>query len=104
MAGNRVATGCISPVARNLLEFAVSTTGEVSSLGPQSPRRRLVHVLWDRNQSEKHRIYAQLVLRINNRLRAIRRRQHPRLYRERSIRRRSNSRSTTQITFSADAD
>ena len=58
VAGNRVATGCISPVARNLLQFVpTSPTGEISSLAA-SPRDGDMYMFrGDWNQSEKHRIY-----------------------------------------------
>ena len=58
VAGNRIAPGCISPVARRLLEFVpTSPSGEVNSLAA-SPRDGNQYLLrGDWNQSERHRIY-----------------------------------------------
>jgi outer membrane receptor protein involved in Fe transport len=59
VANNRIASGCISPVARRLLEFVpASPSGQISSLAasPRDGDQYMIRGDW--NQSERHRVYA----------------------------------------------
>jgi hypothetical protein len=59
VANNRIAPGCISPVAQRLLEYVpISPSGQINSLGasPRDGNQYMIRGDW--NQSEKHRIYA----------------------------------------------
>jgi hypothetical protein len=58
VAGNRIAADCISPVARNLLQYIpTSSTGTVVSLAPSPLTENLGVVRADWNQSEKHHVF-----------------------------------------------
>lgn len=59
VANNRIASGCISPVAQRLLEYVpTSPSGQINSLAA-SPRDGDMYMLrGDWNQSERHRIFA----------------------------------------------
>ncbi|HYI93777.1 MAG TPA: TonB-dependent receptor, partial [Bryobacteraceae bacterium] len=58
VSGNRIATGCISPVATNLLKYVpISPTGEINSLAASPRDGDLYMFRGDWNQSERHRIY-----------------------------------------------
>ena len=56
--GNKILSGCISPVAKNLLEFVPeSPSGSVSSLAASPRDGDMWMVRGDWNQSNNHRIY-----------------------------------------------
>lgn len=57
VSGNRIAPGCISPVARNLLKYVPeSASGAVVSLAANPRAGNLGFIRVDWNQSEKHRL------------------------------------------------
>jgi hypothetical protein len=58
VSGNRIAPGCISPVARNLLSYVpTSPTGTVSSLAASPRDGDMYMIRADWNQSSAHRIF-----------------------------------------------
>lgn len=58
VAGNRIAPGCISPVAKNLLQYVpTSSTGSLVSLAPSPLNENLGMLRLDWNQSDKHHIF-----------------------------------------------
>jgi hypothetical protein len=59
VANNRIAPGCISPVAKTLLDYVpVTPSGEINSLGPSPRDGNQYMIRGDWNQSARHRIYA----------------------------------------------
>jgi hypothetical protein len=68
VVGNRIAPGCISPVAQNLLQYVpLSPTGSVVSLAPSPLAEHLGIVRVDWNQSDKHHVFGHYYQSENNR-------------------------------------
>jgi carboxypeptidase family protein len=68
LAGNRIAPGCISPVAKNVLGFVPeSPTGTIVSLAASPSDTHMGFGRIDWNQSDKHRIYGSVFIDRNSR-------------------------------------
>jgi hypothetical protein len=68
VAGNRIAPGCISPVAKNLLQYVPqSASGSVVSLAPNSLTEHLGMLRVDWNQSDRHHVFGHYYENRNNR-------------------------------------
>lgn len=67
VAGNRIAPGCVSPVATKLLQYIPqSPSGSVVSLAASPKTENLGVLRTDWNQSEKHHIYGHCYQNQNN--------------------------------------
>lgn len=67
VAGNRIATGCISPVATKVLQYIPqSASGHVVSLASSPITENLGVIRVDWNQSDKHHIYGHYYENQNN--------------------------------------
>ena len=68
IAGNRIAPGCISPVAKNLLQYVpTSPAGSIVSLAPSPLNENLGMLRADWNQSDKHHIFGHYFQSANDR-------------------------------------